>query len=52
MDLKILQDIPPWEWPEDASKTFSRILRNDQADQSERLIAAELDDDENEFLQR
>ena len=42
MDLKILKDTPPWEWPEEAGKTFLRILRDDRADKSERLLAAEL----------
>ncbi|MBW1852319.1 MAG: hypothetical protein JRJ15_13005 [Deltaproteobacteria bacterium] len=42
MDLKTFQDIPPWEWPEDAGKMFLKILRDDQADASERLLAAEL----------
>ena len=42
MDLKIFIDIPPWEWPEDADKIFLETLRDDQADESERLLAAEL----------
>ena len=42
MDLKMLQDIPPWDWPEGASRTLQEILRNHEADASERLLAAEL----------
>jgi hypothetical protein len=42
MALKIFEDIPPWEWPEDAAKIFLEVLRDDQAVESERLLAAEL----------
>ncbi|MCG6534371.1 MAG: hypothetical protein L7F78_06690 [Syntrophales bacterium LBB04] len=42
MDLKALQDTPPWEWPEGAGNIIVRILQDDQADESERLLAAEL----------
>jgi len=42
MDLKTLKDIPPWEWPEGAGKIFLEILLDDQADEEDRLIAAEL----------
>ena len=42
MDLKIVKETPPWEWPEDAGKMFLRVLRDDEADESERLLAAEL----------
>ena len=42
MGLKIFEDIPPWEWPEDAAKIFLGVLRDDQADESERLLAADL----------
>ncbi len=42
MDLKTLQDTPPWEWPKDAGKTFQKILADPRADESDRLIAAEL----------
>ena len=45
MNLKTLQDNPPWEWSEGAGKIFLGILRNDQADESERL----LDDDAKSF---
>ena len=42
MDLKIFQKIPPWEWPESTAQIFLDILRDDQADESERLLAVDL----------
>lgn len=42
MDLKRLQDTPPWEWPEEAGRFFHEILVDGGADPSDRLIAAEL----------
>ena len=42
MDLKTLQNTPPWEWPSDAGKTFQKILADRRAAESDRLIAAEL----------
>jgi hypothetical protein len=42
MKLKTFTDTPSWEWPEDTDKIFSEALRDDQADESERLLAAEL----------
>ncbi len=42
MDLNTLNDTPPWEWPEDAAVTILASLRDEQADASERLLAAEL----------
>jgi len=42
MDLKTLQDTPPWEWPEGSGTMFLGILRDEHADDSERLLAAEL----------
>jgi hypothetical protein len=42
MDLKTLLDTPPWEWPRDAGQMFRKILVDKQADESNRLIAAEL----------
>jgi uncharacterized protein (UPF0147 family) len=42
MDLKTLQDTPPWEWPRDAGKKFQKILIDRQANETDRLIAAEL----------
>jgi len=37
-----LRDIPPWEWPEEADDIIIGVLRDEHADESERLLAAEL----------
>ena len=42
MNLKTIETLPPWEWPKDAAETFLKILRNRQADESDRLLATEL----------
>jgi hypothetical protein len=42
MDLKTLQDTPPWEWPEDADRMLLNILSDPAADAADRLVAAEL----------
>lgn len=42
MDLEMLNAIPPWEWPNDAGALFIEVLRDSKADESDRLIAAEL----------
>ena len=42
MNLEMIETLPPWEWPEDAGKTFLNLLKNRQADDSQRLLAAEL----------
>jgi len=42
MDLKILENTPPWEWLEDAAQYFLKILGGDQAAGSDRCLAAEL----------
>jgi HEAT repeat protein len=42
MDLKTLQDTPPWEWPIGAGKRFLEVLQDHGAGESDRLIAAEL----------
>jgi len=42
MDLKTLQDTPPWDWPRDAGKRFQEILINPRAEESDRLVAADL----------
>jgi uncharacterized protein (UPF0147 family) len=42
MDVKTLQDTPPWDWPRDAGKKFQEILIDHQANETDRLIAAEL----------
>jgi hypothetical protein len=45
MNIKTLEDIPPWQWPKNAGNLILGVLRNDQADASDRLIAAELGGD-------
>ena len=42
MNVKILRDTPPWDWPKGAGKMLLDILRNGQAAASDRLLAAEL----------
>ena len=42
MDLKTLQDGPPWDWPDGAGAMFLGILRDNHAAESDRLLAAEL----------
>ena len=42
MDLKTLLDTPPWDWPRDAGWTLRKVLVDQGADESDRLIAAEL----------
>jgi hypothetical protein len=42
MDLKTLLDTPPWDWPTDARQMFRKILIDQRADESDRLVAAEL----------
>lgn len=45
MDLKTLQDTPPWDRPRGAGKKFQELLIDDQAHETDRLIAAELGGD-------
>jgi hypothetical protein len=42
MDLKLLLDTPPWDWPPDAWRVLLKILIDRRAKASDRLIAAEL----------
>jgi hypothetical protein len=42
MDLQILRDTPPWDWPRDAGKRFQETLTDRRASESDRLVAAEL----------
>jgi hypothetical protein len=42
VDLKTLMDTPPGEWPRDAGKMFHKILNDSRAQESDRLMAAEL----------
>ena len=43
--IKKLYDMPPWDWPEDADKIILGILRDENAEASDRLLAAELGGD-------
>ena len=40
--LESLRDTPPWEWPADTATLILHVLRDDQADETDRLLAAEL----------
>jgi hypothetical protein len=42
VDLRTLADTPPWDWPRDAGRIFHEILTDNNASESDRLIAAEL----------
>ncbi len=42
MDIYTLEDLPPWEWPENAEAMIIGLLQDRQADAEERLLAAEL----------
>jgi hypothetical protein len=42
MDLEVLRDTPPWEWPAGAAGTILEILGDDRAEPARRLLAAEL----------
>jgi len=42
MDLKALVELPPWEWPEDTADQLLEIVRDTKADETVRLVAAEL----------
>ncbi len=42
MDLEMLNVIPPWEWPNDAGALLVEVLHDSEAEESDRLIAAEL----------
>jgi len=42
VDLKTLLDTPPWDWPRDAGWTLRKVLVDQRANESDRLVAAEL----------
>ncbi len=42
VDLTILEVTAPWEWPNTAGEAVLKRLRDKQADEAERLLAAEL----------
>jgi HEAT repeat protein len=42
MDLDMLMNLEPWQWPEEAGGIFLQVLQDKQADPEDRVIAAEL----------
>jgi hypothetical protein len=42
MDLKALQDLPPWEWPDDTPALLQRSLTDNRASADDRLLAVQL----------
>jgi hypothetical protein len=42
MDLKLLQEMPPWEWPAEADRLLLETISNPDADPDDRIVAAEL----------
>lgn len=42
LDLELLEDMPPWEWPQNARDIFRRTLLDEAAPGNDRLIAARL----------
>ena len=42
MNLTTIKELSPWEWPQGAGKAFLEVLRDPPADESDRLVAAEL----------
>lgn len=42
MDLDLLLDVPPWEWPPDAADRFHQALTDKSVSDSDRRIAAQL----------
>ncbi len=42
MNLRILKDAPPWDWPEGTGEMLLDILRNERSSESDLLLATEL----------
>ncbi len=42
MDLKTLEETPPWEWPKDTDKMLLDILRKGRVDEPDRMLAVQL----------
>jgi HEAT repeat protein len=42
MDLKIINDMPPWEWPAETAEMLLNVLCDPAADFSDRLLAVEM----------
>ena len=45
VELKLLLDVPPWEWPDDAADRFLHALKDKNVNAADRLVAAELGGD-------
>lgn len=42
MDLQALKDAPPWDWPEGTAEKLLSVLRDEQATEPDRALAAEM----------
>jgi uncharacterized protein (UPF0147 family) len=42
MDLQALKDTPPWDWPEGTAEKLLSVLRDQQATEPDRVLAAEM----------
>ena len=42
MDLQALKDTPPWDWPEGTAEKLLSVLRDEQATETDRVLAAEM----------
>src|SRR5437016_14452206 len=42
MDLQALKDTPPWDWPEGTAEKLLSVLRDEQATEPDRILAAEM----------
>ena len=42
MDLHALKDAPPWDWPEGTAEKLLSVLRDEQATEPDRVLAAEM----------
>ena len=42
MDLKALKDTPPWDWPAGTAERLVNVLRDEQAIESDRLLATDM----------
>ena len=47
MDLQVLKDTPPWDWPEDTAEKLVGALREEQAAEPDRILAMEMAGDFN-----
>ena len=42
MDVKKLERLPPWDWPDNAGETILGVLVDQRAEEQDRLVAAEM----------